>query len=331
MLYRISNVNLLKRRFKISLKPGPDLLEFRFVQVSLRKERQKQEIQYQDLSKEVTIPQERVDEIFDGAADFKQLGIEQIEAREEKIASRVWKGGFLFAAVMSVFALYVWNFRNRHRAEHKARKVEVLGRAHLDGKFDLIRTKDGEPFSTDDLLGKWSIIYFGFTRCPDVCPEQLEKLAYVVQSIEASKENPKSDFHDVEVVPIFISIDCRRDTFEEINEYCESFHPSLVGLSGTEQQVDNAAKSFRLYFSKGMVDENDPEYLMDHTVVLFLLNPENKVQEYFTQRKSPGQIIFETHSAIRKYKTEIDFATKMMELQARREEKKRKRQNLASS
>ena len=85
---------------------------------------------------------------------------------------------------------------------------------------------------------------------------------------------------------------------------------------------------------------------MDHTVVLFLLNPENKVQEYFTQRKSPGQIIFETHSgkfhifnkrviynatnyiyfsAIRKYKTEIDFATKMMELQAKREEKRRKR------
>ena len=67
------------------------------------------------------------------------------------------------------------------------------------------------------------------------------------------KENPRSDFHDVEVVPIFISIDCRRDTFEEINEYCQSFHPSLIGLSGTEQQVDNAAKSFRLYFSKGMV------------------------------------------------------------------------------
>ena len=58
--------------------------------------------------------------------------------------------------------------------------------------------------------------------------------------------------HDVDLVPIFVSIDCRRDTFEEINEYCESFHPSLIGLSGTENQVDKAAKSFRLYFSKGM-------------------------------------------------------------------------------
>ena len=60
-------------------------------------------------------------------------------------------------------------------------------------------------------------------------------------------------FHDTEVVPLFISIDCRRDTFEEINEYCASFHDSFIGLSGTETQVDKAAKSFRLYFSKGII------------------------------------------------------------------------------
>ena len=71
-----------------------------------------------------------------------------------------------------------------------------------------------------------------------------------------AQKNPTSELHGEEVVPIFISIDCRRDTFEEINEYCESFHPSLMGLSGTETQVDKAAKSFRLYFSKGIVGKN---------------------------------------------------------------------------
>jgi len=88
---------------------------------------------------------------------------------------------------MLMFAIYVWNLRNRQKDNHKARKIETFGRACLDGKFDLVRTLDGEVFSTDDLLGKWAIIYFGFTRCPDVCPEQLEKLAYVIQSVEQCK------------------------------------------------------------------------------------------------------------------------------------------------
>ena len=92
--------------------------------------------------------------------------------------------GLIFALMGLICSIYVWNIRNRKKANHKARKVQTFGKAYLDGKFDLVQTKNGEPFSTDDLIGKWALIYFGFTRCPDVCPEQLEKLAYVIQSIE---------------------------------------------------------------------------------------------------------------------------------------------------
>ena len=110
-----------------------------------------------------------------------------IKTKSFQDATKVMRGGFYFSIIMLMFAIYVWNLRNRQKDNHKARKIETFGRACLDGKFDLVRTLDGEVFSTDDLLGKWAIIYFGFTRCPDVCPEQLEKLAYVIQSVEQCK------------------------------------------------------------------------------------------------------------------------------------------------
>ena len=62
--------------------------------------------------------------------------------------------------------------------------MATFGRACLEGHFDLIQTSTGEPFSSKDLKGKWALIYFGFTRCPDICPEQLEKLAYVIEAVD---------------------------------------------------------------------------------------------------------------------------------------------------
>jgi len=321
----------------ISLKKSPDLLEFRALkitaigQANAQKKKTNELVGQRSPEDRLFISQKRASDIMAGAADFKQLKFEQEEKKAEIEASKIARGGSVYFLCMALVAMYVWILRQRSNKEHVAKKVETLGRASLEGKFDLVQTKDGEEFSTDDLLGKWSLIYFGFTRCPDVCPEQLEKMAYVIQSIEETKKNPKSEMSDVDIVPLFISIDVRRDTFEEINEYCESFHPSLIGLSGTEKQVDAAAKSFRLYFSKGMYGESDEDYLLDHTVVIFLLNPENKIEEYFTQSKSPGQIIFETHQAIKKWKFLDDFIEVARQIEAKKEEVQKKRLKKALS
>ena len=95
----------------------------------------------------------------------------------------------------------------------------------------MVETATGNRFSSVDLLGKWGLVYFGFTRCPDVCPEQLEKLAYVIEGVQTQREK-QPELEEMEAV--FISIDTARDTFDQINEYCADFHPLLKGLSGTE-------------------------------------------------------------------------------------------------
>ena len=207
---------------------------------------------------------------------------------------------------------------------HKATKAQSFGRACLEGNFELIETATGDTLSSTDLLGKWVLIYFGFTRCPDICPEQLEKLAYAIEGVqEAKKRDP--DVDDFEA--LFISIDCKRDSFEEINEYCEQFHPKLKCLSGTESAVDHAAKSFRLYYAKGIADEDDPNYLMDHTICIFLVNPEGKIEEYYTQYKTPGEIIYTTIERMKMWKVEQDFVAKMKRIEERKRKKREKEES----
>ena len=128
--------------------------------------------------------------------------------------------------------LFVVLKRKQWAKEHQMTKAQTFGKACLEGNFELIETATGNTFSSVDLLGKWGLIYFGFTRCPDICPEQLEKLAYVIEGVDNQrKKDPEvGDFE-----AFFISIDCQRDTFEEINDYVKDFHPKLkVGSFSTK-------------------------------------------------------------------------------------------------
>jgi len=261
--------------------------------------------------------------IFKEVADMDQLKYELAEYKQEKAASLQMKTG-LISGILLVVVTYIFVILRRKELskEHQETKRQTFGKACLEGNFELIETATGDTFSSVDLLGKWGLVYFGFTRCPDVCPEQLEKLAYVIEGVNNQKEkNP--ELGDLEA--FFISIDTARDTFEQINDYCKDFHPQLKGLSGTETAVDHAAKSFRIYFSKGIVDDGDENYLMDHSIVIFLVNPEGKVEEYFTQYKSPGEVIFTTIERMKLWTVEQDFADTMRKIDARKEARRKTR------
>jgi protein SCO1/2 len=132
--------------------------------------------------------------------------------------------------------------RTRKQAD-EASRVEGYGKPLLGGPWSLV-DGDGVPRTSGDYLGQYVLLYFGFTFCPDICPNELVKMAQVVQALDATPQ------HAGKVTPMFISLDPYRDTCEQVKAYCADFHPRMVGLTGTPGQVAKAAKAYRVYFSE---------------------------------------------------------------------------------
>lgn len=158
---------------------------------------------------------------------------------------------------------YCKHEREKKFEELRGKEQQVAGAAMVGGPFQLVDTTN-KPFSDKDLLGEFAALYFGFTFCPDVCPDELEKLAEAVNLVEK-----KCGAH---IVPVFISIDPERDTVAQVKEYVKEFHPRMVGLTGTLDQVKAAARSYRVYYSK--TTDSPDDYLVDHSIITYLVNPE---------------------------------------------------------
>ena len=156
--------------------------------------------------------------------------------------------------------------------------LEVHGSGYLQVKDDGIT--NGKIATDKDLLGKFVLVYFGFTHCPDICPNELVKIGTIMDSLESNQSTKGK------VEPVFISIDPRRDTVGQMERYRHDFHPKIRYLTGTPDQVTRVAKLFRVYWSKvdEVVDDDDEEdYSVDHTIVLYLMGPDGKFIDLFTQ------------------------------------------------
>lgn len=125
----------------------------------------------------------------------------------------------------------------------------------------------GRQVTEKDYLGNFTLVFFGYTFCPDVCPTELGDIALALDEL--------GDL-SLAVTPVMISIDPERDTPAVLAEYVPLFHERLVGLTGTAEQVKDVADAYRIFFRR--VDDPDYSYyLMDHTSFVYLLNPEGKV------------------------------------------------------
>lgn len=114
--------------------------------------------------------------------------------------------------------------------------------------------------------------------CPDICPEELTKISEALAMVEKHGRKVASQGEGA-IVPIFITIDPERDSSERSAEYARTFHPAFVGLSGSLQQVTDAAKVYRVYFSKDESDDDD--YLVDHSIISYLMDPNGEFQEFY--------------------------------------------------
>ncbi len=140
----------------------------------------------------------------------------------------------------------------------------------LGGPFNLTNHL-GEAVTQDSYAGKYKLIYFGFTYCPAICPTELQKISQVMKAFE--KDTPEQAER---LQPLFITIDPARDDVQAMNAYVKLFHPRLVGLTGTQPQIDFIAKAYRVFATK-VENEDLSDYTMDHSSFLYFMGPEDQL------------------------------------------------------
>lgn len=127
--------------------------------------------------------------------------------------------------------------------------------------------QNGNTITNESFPGQYKLIYFGFTYCPAICPTELSKISTALEKLGPKAEN---------IQPIFITVDPERDTVETMGNYVKMFHPKIVGLTGTPEEINVALKGYKVYASK----VNDPElteYTMDHSSYIYFLDPEDRL------------------------------------------------------
>jgi protein SCO1/2 len=159
-----------------------------------------------------------------------------------------------------------------------------LAGATVGGPFTLT-DETGRTVTSDSFAGKWRLIYFGFTYCPDICPTDTAKLAAGLKRFEA--KHPKEA---ARLQPLFITVDPERDTPAALAEFTNSFHPRLLGLTGSREQVDAALKAFRIYAQK--VPGTTPDsYTYDHLAVFYLMDPDGRPVQFIAGQGATPETI----------------------------------------
>ena len=134
----------------------------------------------------------------------------------------------------------------------------------MSGHFSL-QTPDGHTVTDANFRGKWLLVYFGYTNCPDVCPTVLNEIGVALNELGASSKK---------IQPVFITVDPVRDKAPVLKKYMSSFDPRIVGLRGDGEATEAAAKSFHVYYRP--VSLGNAQYTMDHSGFLYLINPKGK-------------------------------------------------------
>lgn len=170
-----------------------------------------------------------------------------------------------------------------------SRDAASPGKPNIGGPFTLV-DHTGRTVTDKDFLGKYLLVFFGYTYCPDVCPTNLTAMTQALELIGKDAEK---------VQPLFVTVDATRDTPEQLAMYVEHFHKSLVGLTGSPAQLKRAADAYKIYSAKIQEDPNDPEdYLMDHSAITYLMGPDGKYKTFFRQNLDSDLIALRLKDAL---------------------------------
>lgn len=150
--------------------------------------------------------------------------------------------------------------------------------AAIGGPFKLV-DQNGHTVTNTDLEGKWLLVYFGYTHCPDACPTALNNIALALRDLGAENK---------EVRPVFITIDPERDTSKAMKDYVSAFGAPILALTGSDAAIAQAAREYRVYYAKH--PEAGGDYSMDHSSIIYVMDPKGRFTASFTGEDPPEQI-----------------------------------------
>jgi len=157
-----------------------------------------------------------------------------------------------------------------------APNVKSWGQALIGGPFALT-DHTGRRVTDEDFRGRYMLVFFGFTFCPDVCPSALQ-----VVSAALDKLGPKAE----RFVPVLITVDPERDTPEQLALYVQSFHPRLMGLTGTPAEIEAVAKAYRVHSVRKRVDpKSSAGYTIDHPAQVYVMDPDGRYRAFLDYTK----------------------------------------------
>ncbi len=177
-------------------------------------------------------------------------------------------GLVMMTASLLIAVMALWSALDRNNRR-------VVG--GLGGPFALV-DQTGAPFTERDMLGRPTLIFFGFTHCPDVCPTKLQEATLALNKLGADAAR---------VNMLFVTVDPERDTAAQMQLYLQSFHPTIKGLTGTPEQISAMAKLYRVYYRKVAVEGG---YTMDHFAGVYLLDKEGRFVSTFALDREPDAI-----------------------------------------
>lgn len=213
--------------------------------------------------------------------------------RTKKAGPVTWKSLAVTFAIGGALLVVMKYFKKEKEEKLEKERTRSLGKAALGGPFSLIDHR-GQPKTDKDYLGQWVLIYFGFTHCPDICPEEVEKMIAVVDEIDRIRSLSN-------LTPLLITIDPERDNIEAMARYVQEFSPKLIGLTGSQDQINQVSKAYRVYYSQGPKDD-DNDYIVDHTIIMYLVGPSGEFLDYYGQNKTSAEISASIASHMRKAK-----------------------------
>jgi len=160
------------------------------------------------------------------------------------------------------------------------------GRPQIGGPFALVDGA-GKPVTDQDFRGRYMLIYFGYTHCPDACPTALNDMALALATLGPARSR---------VQPIFITVDPERDRGQALTDYVGAFGPDFIGLTGTEDQIGQVKKLFKVYAAKHPTKDGD--YDMDHSSIIYLMDPSGRFITNFTHETSPDEMATKMESLL---------------------------------